>query len=170
MAFIAALNTAAVSRLKWTKKELSKKTQDTLLDLEKFMSNELNYKAYRSSISNVTEACVPYLGVHLSDLIFIEEGNSKFIENSNLVNFEMCQQVSDVISLMLNIQGSSYACKPVPELMVLLTDLPTMNEKPLYQLSLKREPRGRLPPDLEKDSAGWDKKIGGFLRTHDKDK
>jgi len=169
MAFIAALNTAAVSRLKWTKKELSKRSLDTLQELEKFMSNEMNYKQYRNNVSSVTDACVPYLGVHLSDLIFIEEGNSKYLENSNLVNFEMCQQVCDVISLLKKLQGVSYTAKSVPELMVLLTDLPTMNEKPLYQLSLKREPRGKIPPDLEKDSAGWDKKIGGFLR-HDKDK
>lgn len=166
MAFIAALNTAAVSRLKWTKKELSKKSSETLQELEKFMSNELNYKTYRTTVSSVTTACVPYLGVHLSDLIFIEEGNSKYVDNTNLINFEACQLVYTVINQLQNLQEIPYTLKPVNELKSLLTELPTMKEKHLYQLSLKREPRGKVPKDIEKDSSTtWDKKIGGFLRS-----
>jgi hypothetical protein len=148
MAFIAGLNTAAVSRLKWTKKELSRRSIETLQELEKFMSNEMNYKHYRSHIASSSSATVLYLGVHLSDLTFIEEGNPDFLDNY-LINFERRQLVGDVVQQIQKCQLADYNLTRVPRLIALLTNLPAMSEKHLYQLSLKREPRGAIPPDLE---------------------
>ena len=162
MAFFAAFSTAAVSRLKWTMGLLSKRAQEGLQEIERFMSNEMNYRTYRAAVAQAQSACVPYLGVHLSDLIFIEEGNPKYVEGSGLINFEGCRFVSNVITLMSELQEKPYTFPPVPELLSLLNKLPVMSEKHLYQSSLKREPRGQTPPDLVDSATG--KKLGGLLR------
>ena len=169
MAFFAALNTAAVSRLKWTMKEVPRKAQETLAEMERFLSNEMNYRAYRSAISQVqSTACVPYLGVHLSDLIFIEEGNATYLEDGALINFEACRLIGQVISLLKSLQETPYSLSPVPELALLLRKLPVMGDKHLYQLSLKREPRGQVPPDMVDTAGSWDKKLRHLATTNTK--
>ena len=146
MAFIAGLNSAAVSRLKWTKRDVVK--MHTLEELERQMSSELNYKNYRTLLAASTGTpCIPYLGVHLSDLTFIEEGNPNMLEGTRLINFERRQQICDVIQAVTLPQKRLYNLQPVSNIIALLTDLPTMTEKHLYQLSLTREPRGGPPPD-----------------------
>src|SRR3990167_8406072 len=168
MAFIGGLNIAAVSRLKWTKKEVSKKSMETLMELERFMSNEFSFKNYRAQLQlHLTEQpCIPYLGVHLSDLTFIEEGNPHYLEGTKLINFERRQLIYDVVHLIQCLQRNYYNFQEVNQLSVLLTKLPRMSDKHLYQLSLKHEPRGGIPPDIERKMGGvkdgFKKKTGGL--------
>jgi len=44
------------------------------------MSFEQNYKHYRLLVSNPSPGTVPYLGVYLTDLIFVEEGMEDTVE------------------------------------------------------------------------------------------
>lgn len=61
MAFVAGFNNAAVSRLKFTRAELSSKALKRLEELEQTMSAEASYKAYRNEIHSCQPPLVPYM-------------------------------------------------------------------------------------------------------------
>ena len=42
-------------------------------------STDGNRKAYRQCLGAATPPCIPYLGVYLTDLTFLEEGNPDFV-------------------------------------------------------------------------------------------
>ena len=46
------------------------------------MSSTQNFKAYRELLHNTDKVCVPYLGIYLTDLTFIEEGNKNVIPST----------------------------------------------------------------------------------------
>jgi hypothetical protein len=53
------------------------------------MNPEGNYKSYRSHLVNVQPPCMPYIGVFLSDLTFIEDGNPDTLNGRpDMINFE----------------------------------------------------------------------------------
>lgn len=83
---------------------------------------------------------VPYLGVYLQDLTFIEDGNPEQIDN--LVNFERLGLVYGVLKEVLLFQQQSYGLAVLEPINTLLVSLPSSTEKNLYELSLVREPRG----------------------------
>eukprot|EP00005_Dracoamoeba_jomungandri_P012234 CAMPEP_0174267954 /NCGR_PEP_ID=MMETSP0439-20130205/35551_1 /TAXON_ID=0 /ORGANISM="Stereomyxa ramosa, Strain Chinc5" /LENGTH=1811 /DNA_ID=CAMNT_0015355801 /DNA_START=40 /DNA_END=5472 /DNA_ORIENTATION=+ len=124
MAFVAGWNSAAVSRLKRTNREIPKRNLELMMSIENTMSNQGNYNNYRTLITSVNPPCVPYLGVHLQDLVFIEEGNSDFCEG-HLINFEKRELLAGVILELKNYKQRPYNLKQVSRLSKLLTDLPT---------------------------------------------
>jgi len=141
-AFVAAFNTSAISRLKWTQQQLSKKASETKAFLERCVSSSSSYKEYRALLErSASIPCIPLLAVHLSDLVFIEEGNADTI-NGYLINFTKRKQIYEVISLMMKHQRKMYVLQAVPELQQLFSNPPHLPEETLYQISLMREPRG----------------------------
>lgn len=44
--------------------------------VEKVMNTNQSFKNYRNALREASPPCLPYLGVHLSDLVFIEDGNA----------------------------------------------------------------------------------------------
>lgn len=85
--------------------------------------------------------CVPYLGVYLSDLTFIEDGNMDFIKDTKLVNFEKRSMVAKVLTEIQGFQQIDYCLRPVPEIQVFLNKLEILDEKQAYEKSLQCEPR-----------------------------
>ena len=67
---------------------------------QELLSPVSNYKALREAITNVpsTEASVPYLGIYLGDLTFIEEGNPDTM--NDLINFAKFRMIVNTITLM----------------------------------------------------------------------
>ena len=88
MAMILALNSAAVSRCKtsWAQIKPGKKRQ--LEEIEQIMNMDSNYKAYREiyqyKLKN-EELFIPFLGLFLKDLVFLNDGNPKKL--NDLINF-----------------------------------------------------------------------------------
>ena len=76
---IAALNSASVGRLKLTWRELKPKTVNQWERVQAALASTSSYKDYRSLIARCEMPCLPYLGVFLWDLTFIEDGNPYFI-------------------------------------------------------------------------------------------
>ena len=76
-ALLAALGNAAVHRLKHAKAKLTSKALSDLEGLSTLMAHASSYKNYRAQIASLRYAppFIPYIGVHLSDLTFIGDGN-----------------------------------------------------------------------------------------------
>jgi len=110
------------------------------------MAGQGSYKAYRTTIAQMEPPCVPYLGIYLTDLTFIEEGNKNYLQDrKEFLNFNKRRWVSEIIKLIQKFQNSDYILKPEPCLRTFLSDeeLKTqlISENKMYELSLKLEPR-----------------------------
>uniref|UniRef100_A0A672QA98 Ral GEF with PH domain and SH3 binding motif 2 n=1 Tax=Sinocyclocheilus grahami TaxID=75366 RepID=A0A672QA98_SINGR len=93
MAVVSALQSAPIFRLAKTWALLSRKDKATFERLEYLMSKEDNYKRLRDFISSQSmTSCIPYLGIYLSDLTYIDSAypsTGSILENeqrSNLMN------------------------------------------------------------------------------------
>ena len=77
---VAALNSASVYRLKLTWGQLKGKTEELWRRTQESLSKEANWKKFREVLAQCDPPCIPYLGVYLTDLTFIEDGNKDEVE------------------------------------------------------------------------------------------
>uniref|UniRef100_A0A8C9EV56 Ras protein specific guanine nucleotide releasing factor 1 n=1 Tax=Pavo cristatus TaxID=9049 RepID=A0A8C9EV56_PAVCR len=89
----SSLNRSAIFRLKKTWLKVSKQTKALIDKLQKLVSSEGRFKNLREALKNCDPPCVPYLGMYLTDLAFIEEGTPNYTEDG-LVNFSKMRMVS----------------------------------------------------------------------------
>eukprot|EP01119_Soliformovum_irregulare_P023169 TRINITY_DN8065_c0_g1_i1.p1 TRINITY_DN8065_c0_g1~~TRINITY_DN8065_c0_g1_i1.p1 ORF type:complete len:496 (+),score=148.35 TRINITY_DN8065_c0_g1_i1:166-1488(+) len=133
---------APVSRLAKTWAMNGPKLQKMYERYIEFVSPAASFSAYRTHLSNTTSACIPYMGLFLSDLTFIEEGNPDFLENG-FVNFVKFQMVASAIQKTQRNQRRPYNLTPVPAIVTFLSSHKALGEKELFELSLAAEPRER---------------------------
>lgn len=151
MSLISGLNHASVTRLKHTLacKEI-KAVAKQLQALETLMDASLSYKAFRGAIAELEAAtppvpAVPYIGVYLKDLTFIEEIPDRV---GNLVNFSKCLLLHKCIKTTVLFQNRSYGFKAHPHVAAQLTNMFYLHDDELYETSLLREPRGAKTTDI----------------------
>jgi len=133
MGFIAGLNLSGVHRLK------ANKNPEPLKKFEKLLSNDGNYSAYRKRLAQTTGPCLPYIGVHLTDLTFIEDGNPDDVDG--YINFKKRDLCIETISMLQQHQQTPYKCEIVDPIFTFLEELPFLDEKELYAASIFLEPR-----------------------------
>ncbi|XP_005065721.1 ras-specific guanine nucleotide-releasing factor 2 isoform X2 [Mesocricetus auratus] len=137
----AALNRSAIYRLKKTWAKVSKQTKALMDKLQKTVSSEGRFKNLRETLKNCNPPAVPYLGMYLTDLAFIEEGTPNFTEEG-LVNFSKMRMISHIIREIRQFQQTAYRIDQQPKVIQYLLDKALIiDEDTLYELSLKIEPR-----------------------------
>jgi son of sevenless len=109
--------------------------------MHQIMSREQNYKNARAYLHRVDPPCIPYLGVYLTDLTFIEDGNPDIIPDTGYINFVKRQKVSQVISEIQQYQNTPYCLRPVKEIADYLLAVVALDENECYKVSLEREER-----------------------------
>uniref|UniRef100_A0A8D2C509 Ras protein specific guanine nucleotide releasing factor 1 n=1 Tax=Sus scrofa TaxID=9823 RepID=A0A8D2C509_PIG len=114
----SSMNRSAIFRLKKTWLKVSKQTKALIDKLQKLVSSEGRFKNLREALKNCDPPCVPYLGMYLTDLAFIEEGTPNYTEDG-LVNFSKMRMVTQY----------------------LLDQSFVMDEESLYESSLRIEPK-----------------------------
>ncbi|KNE63260.1 hypothetical protein AMAG_08405 [Allomyces macrogynus ATCC 38327] len=154
MAILAALGSAPVSRLKHTRAAMTSRARKKLGDLEEMMHPKHSHKRYREQFRAVRgdggggAARIPYLTVHLTDLVGIEDGNPDTI--SGLINVAKRRLVHGVISDLLAAQDDEFPFASVPDVQRLLAlchapaapGLREVTDDELFRISLELEPRG----------------------------
>uniref|UniRef100_A0A8D0GIX0 Ras protein specific guanine nucleotide releasing factor 2 n=1 Tax=Sphenodon punctatus TaxID=8508 RepID=A0A8D0GIX0_SPHPU len=137
----SALNRSAIYRLKKTWAKVSKQTKAHMDKLQKTISSEGRFKNLRETLKNCNPPAVPYLGMYLTDLAFIEEGTPNFTEEG-LVNFSKMRMISHIIREIRQFQQTSYRIEHQQKVTHYLLDKTLIiDEDTLYELSLKTEPR-----------------------------
>ncbi|XP_039176650.1 ras-specific guanine nucleotide-releasing factor 2 isoform X2 [Crotalus tigris] len=137
----SALNRSAIYRLKKTWTKVSKQTKALMDKLQKIVSSEGRFKNLRETLKNCNPPSVPYLGMYLTDLAFIEEGTPNFTEEG-LVNFSKMRMISHIIREIRQFQQASYRIEHQQKVTQYLLDKSLIiDEDTLYELSLKIEPR-----------------------------
>lgn len=108
---------------------------------------ESSFKTARQAINLAIAPSIPYIGITLMDLTFIEEGNPDRLAD-NLINFEKRKLWYNILSKIEQFQKVSYNLQRIPEVDEFLNTLPTMAEKQLWELSLKCEPRNATKKEI----------------------
>jgi hypothetical protein len=137
----AAFTNTAVFRLKNTWARVSKSTRQTVEKLQSLISSDGRFRNLRDSLHRTDPPCIPYLGMYLSDLTFIEEGTPNFTDNG-LLNFAKMRMIAHVIREIRQFQQTPYKIEPIPKVVNYLLDPSRiLEDEDLYQKSLVLEPR-----------------------------
>ncbi|XP_019508128.1 PREDICTED: ras-specific guanine nucleotide-releasing factor 2 [Hipposideros armiger] len=113
----SALNRSAIYRLKKTWAKVSKQTKALMDKLQKTVSSEGRFKNLRETLKNCNPPAVPYLGMYLTDLAFIEEGTPNFTEEG-LVNFSKMRMISHIVREIRQFQQTSYRIDHQPKVIL----------------------------------------------------
>jgi len=150
MAILAGLNMSATHRLKHTVALLDTQyiaKRDALLEL---VSPSGSYKNLREAWQGAAGAVLPYLGVFLTDLTFIEDGNADVLRTTAtgvpLINARKRAMVYETLAQVQLFQAPTRRYDKnivrTEPLHTWLSALPAEHDARLYDMSLAREPRG----------------------------
>ena len=123
---------------------MGNRTIQVLGNIRRLMGANRNFTEYREMIHSVNPPCIPFLGIYLQDLTFIEDGNADLINKSTrLINFSKRQKAAEVIREINQFQSAPYNLAPVPELQSFIKQhLESSRDLDnLYERSLQLEPR-----------------------------
>ncbi|KAL0088558.1 ras guanine nucleotide exchange factor domain-containing protein [Phycomyces blakesleeanus] len=144
MAILSAFDNSAIGRLRKTWDLVGSRTNQMLGHIRKLMGANRNFTEYREMIHSINPPCIPFLGIYLQDLTFIEDGNPDFLKASNtLINFAKRQKTADVIREIKQFQSPPYPLQALPRLQAFIRqNLNTdWDVDQLYKKSLMLEPR-----------------------------
>ncbi|CAJ0919894.1 10650_t:CDS:2 [Entrophospora sp. SA101] len=149
MAIIAALNSAPISRLRRTRDLIKNKSCfKKFLNLVALMSTEKSFNNYRAALKSQSSRAhdeqigIPYLGIHLQDLLSIGEGNKNY-QDDGKIHWNKFSLMGDIIIMMRKFQKSSYNLKSNKFIEYFINDMPMLSDDDLYNKSLELEPRIR---------------------------
>jgi len=136
----AGLALSSVQRLKKAWIAVKPKLKQAYNDLT---SNVDNMQSMRQLAHKATPPLVPYLGVYLTDLVFIEDGNPNTFEEdgSTFINFRKMSILGEVLMEISSYQQERYVVPKMDELYNYLLTLESHPDNELYQLSIAAEPK-----------------------------
>ncbi|KAN0085168.1 Ras guanine nucleotide exchange factor domain containing protein [Elaphomyces granulatus] len=153
MAIICSLNSSTISRLKRTWELVSQKSKVTLENLRAIVDVSKNYLILRQRLQGHMPPCLPFVGVYLTDLTFVDHGNQPLrnlpTEDGGMavINFDKHMKTAKIISELQRFQ-IPYRLTEVPELQTWMQDqlirVRSNGEKSFqsyYRRSLVLEPR-----------------------------
>ncbi|KNC49760.1 uncharacterized protein AMSG_11933 [Thecamonas trahens ATCC 50062] len=140
MEVVAGLSNASVRRLKRAWARVDSKLIAEFDSLKSLTSNHRAYAMLRNHIRICKPPCIPYLGVHLTDLTFIEDGNDDQIDGG-LINMVKRRMAANVIRDILQYQHDSYPFEVSLPIAHYLVNMECKDDDACYDLSLLAEPR-----------------------------
>jgi len=191
MAIICSLNSSTIIRLKRTWDIVSQRRKDMLKALQAIVEPDKNYAVLRRRLHDHVPPCLPFVGMYLTDLTFVDAGNSAMRqlpslgdgEGISVINFDKHTRTAKIIGELQRFQ-IPYRLAEVPELQewiqaqILRVKSSSENEnvQQYYRKSLLLEPRETLQPrhsPIEGQgpfSAAPKEKFDIFSWGHSKDK
>ncbi|KAG0341389.1 hypothetical protein BG004_006046 [Podila humilis] len=146
-ATMAALSQSPIHRLKRTWEQVPTRTMTSFMDMQAMMGVAKNWAEYREVLHNVNPPCVPFVGMYLTDLVMIQDGNADFLKKTtHLINFYKRVKTAEVIREIQQYQSVPYCLTSVPEIQAFIRrglDC-TKSVADLYDMSLALEPRDKM--------------------------
>jgi RasGEF domain/RasGEF N-terminal motif len=148
---ISVTNHSTVKRLKFTREAVPSKLAQAFEDIKEQVSSDKNSKNYRDLVHRSAPPILPYLGVYLTDLTFIEEGNPDF-SNGGLINFRKREFAYGVITEIQQYQLDAFPFRPDPNIQAAWDSITYIDDDDaLFKLSLIVEPRNKDRSELKQD-------------------
>lgn len=140
----AAMALSPVHRLKRTWELIPSKAMTSLANLQAVTSSKKNWGDYRSELHSANPPCVPFVGVYLTDLVMIQDGNPDNMKSDdNHINFYKRVSTAEVIREIQQYQSVPYCLTTVPEIQSFIRRGldHAKNVSDLHAMSLELEPR-----------------------------
>jgi len=153
MEILSALNSSAVHRLKQTWDLLPAKSLEVFENLVTLMNPEGNFNNFRDALRKSKPPVVPYLGLFLTDLVFITEGNPDTVPDTSLINWWKANLIASVIRDMQQYQDSPYNLEKVEVIQDYLLNRQVLEDEELYKISCQREERVKRRKKADEDSS-----------------
>jgi len=152
-AVLSGLNNFAVTRLNWTLSRVPKQYLTIQKDLEDLLDMKSSYRNFRILLANAIPPCIPYIGLAMRDLTFIDEGQSDFTtsdDGEKLINFSKRRQVFELLTnTVLKYQQGKYDIQYEANIQEYLTHhMIKYDDDFLEQQSYAREPRNAARVDI----------------------
>jgi len=142
VSLLASLESSAISRLKRSWEFVEKEKKEILTEIKSQFSTGGNWKIYRELLQQTTVPVIPYIGIALTDITFIDDGNGDLLGPDNLlINWKKCTLFYRVLSDLRRLQHGEYPFRIVPEIQEHIQKIIDTDEKQLHQRSLLIEPR-----------------------------
>ena len=141
MAITGGLMSSSIHRLQSTWRLVPRKEVLLFEEIKELMSYRRNFGNYRDVLRGLAPPALPFLGIYLTDLTFIEEGNKDTLPNSELINFDKRSKSANVVKSILQFQTVKFNFEVVSEIEYFFQNIAVFerNEEEFYQLSLQVE-------------------------------
>jgi hypothetical protein len=130
----------AITRLKKSFAKLDKVTTRKMEELQQLARPGENFKLLREELKRTSNPCIPYLGLYMSDLTFLDNGNPNY-HGDGLINFSKCRLIYHQIRDLILRQDKPFNFEEVPALHESLMKFHFLDSEVLYDVSAQREPR-----------------------------
>ncbi|XP_075165222.1 ral GEF with PH domain and SH3 binding motif [Haematobia irritans] len=149
-AIISAMQSASIYRLKKTWAYLAKKDKHSYERLSDIFSDQNNWENLRAYLESLRLPCIPYLGLFLTDLIYIDLA---YPQKNGIEPEQRRNRMNNILRVISNYQESNYSSiMPIESTQKYLTsiryieELQNIFEEEQYKKSLKLEPISPLAP------------------------
>lgn len=184
MAIICSLNSSMVLRLKKTWELVSLKTRGRLEELKSIVDVGKNYAVLRTRLQGHVAPCIPFVGIYLTDLTFVDVGNQTMRQlpgseingagtARSVINFDKHTKTAKIIGQLQRFQVP-YRLAAVPEMqdwmeasISRVRNSEQANVQTFYRRSLLLEPREPPAPQQSRPSPidgphGSKESVGGM--------
>ena len=113
---------------------LEKEPKEVFNNLKQLFSSSNNMEVLRARQNEVMTPAVPYLGVYLKELVYIEELPDYVDSEKKMLNFTKFVQLSEKVNKVLSFK-ESYGFHKVDNILNFIKGIPFISEDQIYQLS-----------------------------------
>ncbi|KAJ5935587.1 hypothetical protein N7466_005134 [Penicillium verhagenii] len=144
VSILSGFQSAPIYRLTRTWAIVTEKCCNILRPLQALTSSTHNYGAYRRALRTAVPPCIPFLGLYLKDLTFIEDGNQA-LTPEGLINFHKYTMLAASVDEIQRFKEAPYCLQPVPELQEFLASKlqSATGLDEMWDRSCELEPKGR---------------------------
>ena len=163
LAIYSALNNYIITGLNLTLKEIKSKTKSLFETISKFCTVEDNYKNIRNDMlicAQDGDSFIPYLGMLLRDINFLEE-SSKYINEKGLINMEKIEKMNNLLEKYFNYkkdEKKKFIGRRIPNDLNFLEKLEIIQEEDLENRANNIEPEFKYMRPGTKTLTNIDKK------------